>query len=344
MDGVKVADVDRDGREDLLVGWEQGKVVRLYFQPENVLGAWPFVEFACPDVEDAFFADVNADGALDVVCCCEGETQQMVFFLSPSRKSQLSLSKHWKKQPVEVTAGRRWVQGVAQAGDHGELILGAKGEASGIFSLSQDKAGAWQLKKIAECGWPMSVDLVDVDGDGSQEVVGSSGTEPGVGVFVHKRVEGEWVSQKLSKGEEGYGFLSYWKTEQGLEIFAPARLKGLCHLSRRGAKWQEEWIDYPPNCGKGKASACADLDGDGNVEVVVNFGAADDKQGLIYLKKGPAGWQSFNVCGMKGNKFDNILLLDVDRDGDLDIITCEENRNSSTVPGLGLIWYENPAE
>ena len=38
-----------------------------------------------------------------------------------------------------------------------------------------------------------------------------------------------------------------------------------------------------------------------------------------------------------GIKFDRIELLDLDQDGDLDLLTCEERDN------LGLIWYENPA-
>ena len=31
-----------------------------------------------------------------------------------------------------------------------------------------------------------------------------------------------------------------------------------------------------------------------------------------------------------------VQLFDIDRDGDLEVITCEERDN------LGLIWYENP--
>jgi len=37
-----------------------------------------------------------------------------------------------------------------------------------------------------------------------------------------------------------------------------------------------------------------------------------------------------------GIKFDLIQSLDLDQDGDLDIVTCEERNN------LGVIWYENP--
>ena len=40
----------------------------------------------------------------------------------------------------------------------------------------------------------------------------------------------------------------------------------------------------------------------------------------------------------EGVKFDRIHIMDVDSDGDLDVITCEERDN------LGVIWYENPQQ
>jgi hypothetical protein len=42
------------------------------------------------------------------------------------------------------------------------------------------------------------------------------------------------------------------------------------------------------------------------------------------------------ISDLAGSKFDLLQLIDIDRDGDLDVITCEEREN------LGLIWYENP--
>ena len=42
------------------------------------------------------------------------------------------------------------------------------------------------------------------------------------------------------------------------------------------------------------------------------------------------------MSGPEGVKFDRIELLDLDADGDLDIITCEESHQ------LGVFWYENP--
>ena len=45
-----------------------------------------------------------------------------------------------------------------------------------------------------------------------------------------------------------------------------------------------------------------------------------------------------------GVKFDNLIWYDIDEDGDLDVITTEQNEPmvDGPGPGLGVIWYENP--
>ena len=45
-----------------------------------------------------------------------------------------------------------------------------------------------------------------------------------------------------------------------------------------------------------------------------------------------------DIAGPPGTKFDRMELVDLDLDGDLDVITCEEAEN------LGVIWYENPVQ
>ena len=55
-------------------------------------------------------------------------------------------------------------------------------------------------------------------------------------------------------------------------------------------------------------------------------------------RKAPADatWVGHPISGPQGVKFDLVQLIDLDDDGDLDVLTCEETDN------LGVIWYENP--
>jgi hypothetical protein len=72
-----------------------------------------------------------------------------------------------------------------------------------------------------------------------------------------------------------------------------------------------------------------------------------DRRGIVWLrfKASPfqAEWDVFDVTGPEGVNFDRNLLLDVDGDGDLDIVNTEEHDNAAGVQGgLGVVWYENP--
>lgn len=108
-----------------------------------------------------------------------------------------------------------------------------------------------------------------------------------------------------------------------------------------------------------KGIYCANLDDDERPDIVVstsgyghgvfalmNLGDALENQTLDLQVISASRNNSH-----KGIKHDNVLLEDMDGDGDLDIVTTEENGSSGfwhrllpgvSSRGLGLIWYENP--
>src|SRR5687767_14208520 len=65
-DGTRLADADGDGRPDIVTGWEQGGVIRLYLNPgpRRAKEAWPAVTVGqVGSPEDAVLADLDGDGA-----------------------------------------------------------------------------------------------------------------------------------------------------------------------------------------------------------------------------------------------------------------------------------------
>ncbi len=46
------------------------------------------------------------------------------------------------------------------------------------------------------------------------------------------------------------------------------------------------------------------------------------------------------ISGVHRSKFDKAVLIDIDMDGDLDVLICEENYGDNS-EGLGIVWYEN---
>ena len=99
-------------------------------------------------------------------------------------------------------------------------------------------------------------------------------------------------------------------------------------------------LALPANAGGAKAVAPGDLDGDGRVDLAFTCeDAKAGKSGVMYLAGDSAGasaWTAREISGADGVKHDLVELLDLDGDGDLDVLTCEEVRN------LGVFWYENP--
>ena len=47
-------------------------------------------------------------------------------------------------------------------------------------------------------------------------------------------------------------------------------------------------------------------------------------------------WKDHEIAGEPGIKYDRVVMHDIDGDGDLDALCCEERDQ------LGVFWYENP--
>ena len=78
-DGVRLQDVNGDGRPDCVTGWEEGGLTRVYLHPgaAAVCNRWPAVTVGkTPSVEDAVRVDLDGDGRTDVVSSCETAARQ----------------------------------------------------------------------------------------------------------------------------------------------------------------------------------------------------------------------------------------------------------------------------
>jgi len=100
-------------------------------------------------------------------------------------------------------------------------------------------------------------------------------------------------------------------------------------------------VPFPANTGTAKSVRAGDINLDQQPDFVFSCEHADSsKSGVMWLQKIDGTWLARDISGPEGIKFDLVQLLDIDGDGDLDVLTCEERWQNR---GLGLIWYENPA-
>ncbi len=368
-DGVRVADVNSDGLPDLVTGWEEGGVTRVYVHPgvETVTQRWPAVTVGrTPAVADAVFADLDGDGSVDVVSSCEGTTRTVFVHWAP-RDQRLYLDPDsWITEPIPATVGRtQWMFALPMDvdGAYGlDLVLGSKGDEA-VIGWLQSPANPrqlenWRFRKLYDADWIMSLIEADMDGDGDPDIVASDrkGVASGVLWLEHPgsdEVVGNWAEHRIGASGVEVMFLDLGTVNGPVptNLLASVKPNEIYQFHRPddpAGQWPADVIkvEFPEGLGTAKAVCTGDLDLDGRIDIAYSCeGANPPKHGLIWLRNGGPGarvqWKGEDISGPEGIKFDRIELLDLDGDGDLDVVTCEENSGPES-RGLGVIWYENP--
>jgi len=361
-DGVRLADVNADGLMDIATPWEEGGCVRVYLNPgpSPTKRKWPAVtvgEVGSP--EDAVFVDLDGDGGVDVVSCCEGDVKSIWVHWAPRHRKNYLQPILWKTQVVPVVQGTKsWMFCVPTKvdGRNGvDLVAGAKGRDAQIGWLESPKnprdLAPWKWHPLCEAGWVMSLFAVDMDGDGDLDILASDRKGPNRGCFWLENPgdaaaqAGTWKRHPIGGEDKEVmfivpadldrdGFLDVVVSTAGRELLYCRR------KSRDGLAWESFSIRLPETAGFGKGVGVGDIDLDGKPDIVFTCEGAKGKSGVMWLSRREAVtdrlWDAHEISGPEGSKFDLVELLDLDGDGDLDVLTCEEQEN------LGVLWYENP--
>lgn len=370
-DGVRSADVNADGLPDLVCGWEQGGVSRIYLmqREEGAHPSWLRIDAGpAPDVEDAFFVDLDRDGAIDVVSSTEGDNRKVLIHWAPSPSQKYTDSSLWKTETL-FENGNRWMFAIAMDvdGRHGlDVIVGGKGPGAVIGWLqcpaSARDLSAWKFHKLTDVTWTMSVICRDMNGDGLPDVLVSDRKGRREGVFwlrhpgkAHASQGHPWPKTWIADDLHEVNFIDTCDFDaDGVEEILATSKQGrdvgrLSILRRQGDRmWKTLSVNIPPWITKPKAVQVGDINLDGQLDLILSAeNAVDGRSGIIWLEHSDQwdnpDWTAHDISGPEGIKFDINLLLDLDDDGDLDVINTEENNNSQNGnAGLGLVWYENP--
>ncbi len=370
-DGVRAADANGDGMTDLVSSWEQGGLARVYLRTNSLnTPAWQAVTVGkSPNAEDAVFFDADDDGVYDVVSATEGRDRKILIHWAPSVE-QYSEASEWRTEILHAD-GSQWMYSVPMDVDRRrgiDLVIGGKNKDASIGWLESPDdpriVGDWRYHNLSEAGWIMSLLVMDMNDDGYSDILLSdrrgpmSGVRwlenPGPGASLTKPWVNHWVGARQRQvmlidiaDMDGDGIAeiivpSFKENDYRLSIFKRDSQQAT------GELWTEFMVPYPEIAGRPKAVAVGDIDLDGRPDLVLASAQAyDNKQGIVWLRYRTtpftSAWDTFNVSGAEGLKFDLNLLLDVDGDGDLDVINSEEHNNAANGnPGLGVIWYENP--
>jgi hypothetical protein len=246
---------------------------------------------------------------------------------------------HWRTDRFKQIDGAMWMYALPLGAidSRPAIVLGSKGKDASITLMlgpaqpTRDLS-AWTPVRLRDAGWIMSLRAVDMDHDGDKDIVFSDrkGSLRRAG----------WLEQPTNWTDT---WTEHAVAGQGREVMfltaTPERwliaMRGGISLdcTRSATGWAIKQIAHPLGVVNGKA---IEVLPDGAIVLTSNTDASPqpDLPG-IWLRDADGRWSSIDPTTRV--KFDRMELVDLDGDGDLDVMTCEERRN------LGVIWYENPA-
>ena len=360
-DGVRLMDVNGDGLMDIAVPWEQGNMVRAYLHPghESADQIWPAVTVGnVKSAEDAVFADLDGDGTIDLVSSCEGNTRAMFAHWAPTEKNRYLDPKAWQTERIPACEKQSWMYALPMQidGKGGiDVVVASKGDGAMIGWLMSPtnprRLGDWRLSKLQDAGWIMSLIDVDMNHDGRRDILVSDRKGSRRGVYWLENPGSEetlrgnaWRRHDIGGSDREVMFIAVGDLDRDgwQDVIAATRSEIFwCQSLVNG--WKTFPIDYPEGVGTGKSAVIVDVNQDGKNDIVFSCeNAKGDLSGIRWLswKQSPTErhWESHEIGGPLGHKYDRIEMYDVDGDGDLDALCCEERDQ------LGVFWYENPYE
>lgn len=355
-DGIRPGDINGDGLTDFVTGWEEGKSIRVCLNPgpEKVKGPWEATTVArVNSAEDAVFADLDGDGFLDVVSATEGKERTVFVSWAPSDPENLTNEAAWETAAFPTTKSAAWWMytlplDVDLDGDL-DLLIGSKNGGASLTWLAnpgQEEARnltAWKSTRLFDVGWIMSLRLLKENDTRYVVFSDRKGLHAGV-YFLPLLKEAPWFGKPVCIGapneEVMFLDLAYLDDDKKLDVVAairPDRVRVFYQPENPLTLWEDiaDLDSLPANkFGGAKAVRVGDLDGDKIPDFAITCEQADgEKRGVLWSNV----FSEFSpISDSTGVKYDRIELIDLDGDGDLDLVTCEEKRN------LGVVWFENP--
>ncbi len=315
---VASADLDGDGLPDVISGawW--------YRNPGAPGGVWTRAAIGAPLAQMAVVADFDGDGDADILGTAHDgpQPQHGNAFVWAENDGAGGFTVH---EDIATGSGD-FLQGavVGQFDGRRRVALSWHNGAGGIEALAvpDDPAGAaWPVTTLATTGQKEQLSAGDIDGDGDDDLL--LGT-----VWLEQRA-GDWPAHSLVAGDAPAPDRNRLADMDGDgDLDAVIGYEGIS--AARPVAWYEQpadpaapWAEHLIGTVTGPHSLdVGDVDGDGDPDVVVGEHNLRDPQtarAIVFENRGDA-WRE-HVVATGHEHHDGTQLVDIDNDGDLDIVS-----------------------